>query len=156
MPNTRALPVEVHVIDPAGVYFPDTAGPILSLKKTSLAREIREGRLRCARRCGRRIILGQHLLEWLGAGVGRTKSVLKPFLGHANLDIDSGMANVPEKPDALTTLRQLTLTEIEQRLADIDAERAALSLLRRSLAARERVRRRSEQRSVAAEGPHDV
>jgi hypothetical protein len=46
-------------------------------------------------------------------------------------------------PDALAALRQLTLAEVEQRLADLAAERAALSLLRRSLAARDRARRRA-------------
>jgi hypothetical protein len=61
-----------------------------------------------------------------------------------------------EKPDAFATLRQLTLSEVEQRLADLDAERAALSLLRRSLSARDRAKRRSQQRSsVAAEGRND-
>lgn len=49
-----------------------------------------------------------------------------------------------EKSDLLTSLSQLSLGEIERRLADLDAERAALSLLRRSLAARDRVRRRRQ------------
>jgi hypothetical protein len=48
---------------------------------------------------------------------------------------------VSETTDVLASLRQLSLGEVEQRLADLDAERAALALLRRSLAARERARR---------------
>ncbi len=51
------------------------------------------------------------------------------------------MANVPEPNDALAALRQLPLNEVERRLAELDAERAALSLLRRSLAARDRAKR---------------
>lgn len=54
--------------------------------------------------------------------------------------------------DALAALRQLSIAEVEGRLADLDAERAALSLLRRSLIARDRARRRAERRPVATEG----
>src|SRR5262245_18072506 len=46
--------------------------------------------------------------------------------------------DVSDTPDVLDRLRQMTLAEVEQRLADLDAARAALSLLRRSLAARDR------------------
>jgi hypothetical protein len=53
------------------------------------------------------------------------------------------MRHTAPQPDALAALRQLTLTEVEQRIADLDAERAALALLRRSLAARDRARRRA-------------
>jgi hypothetical protein len=59
------------------------------------------------------------------------------------------MKSASEKIDALATLKNLSLAKVEQRLADIDAERAALSLLRRSLAARERARKRFERRGVA-------
>lgn len=54
---------------------------------------------------------------------------------------------MPDKStaDTLTALRHLSLADVEQRLADLDAERAALSLLRRSLAARDRARRRMQQ-----------
>jgi hypothetical protein len=65
------------------------------------------------------------------------------------------MKRLPEATDALAALRQLSLAEVEQRLADLDAERAALSLLQRSLAARERARRRSGQRSLTAEDRRD-
>jgi hypothetical protein len=53
-----------------------------------------------------------------------------------------------EPHNALDTLRDLPLAEVERRIAALDAERAALSLLRRSLAARDRVKRR--QLRVAA------
>jgi hypothetical protein len=61
------------------------------------------------------------------------------------------METKPETTEALTALRHITLAEVEQRIADVDAEKAALSLLRRSLAARERVRRRS----IITEARHD-
>jgi hypothetical protein len=64
------------------------------------------------------------------------------------------MSNLPEPSDALAALQHLSLAEVEQRLAEIDAERAALSLLCRSLAARERARRRSK-RSIAKERGRD-
>jgi hypothetical protein len=57
------------------------------------------------------------------------------------------MRNAPEQADALAALRQLTLAEVDERLTDLDAERAALSLLRRSLAARDRAKRRARKPS---------
>ena len=48
------------------------------------------------------------------------------------------MDNKPDTADVLAALRQLTLEEVEQRLAELDGERASLALLRRSLAARRR------------------
>ncbi len=53
-----------------------------------------------------------------------------------------------EPADALAALRHLSLAEVEQRLADLDAERAALATLRRSLAARDRVKRRIARHTV--------
>lgn len=44
--------------------------------------------------------------------------------------------------DPVAAIRGLTLSDIERRMADIDAERAALSSLRRAMVARERARRR--------------
>jgi hypothetical protein len=57
------------------------------------------------------------------------------------------MKTLNSKTDAVAMLQKLTLTEVEERLDELDAQRAALSLLRRSLAARERVRRRAARRS---------
>jgi hypothetical protein len=49
-------------------------------------------------------------------------------------------------PDTmLKTLRTLTREAIEQRLAEIEAERAQLISIRRSIVARERARRRHVQ-----------
>jgi hypothetical protein len=56
------------------------------------------------------------------------------------------MNQTVEKLDLFAGLRQLTLADVDRRLVDLDAERAALSLLRRSLAARDRARRRSHYR----------
>lgn len=48
--------------------------------------------------------------------------------------------------DPFATLRSLTREQIEQRIGEIEAERAQLIALRRSIAARERVRRRRTSR----------
>lgn len=58
--------------------------------------------------------------------------------------------NLPETTEALSALRYLTLAEVEQRIADLDSERAALSLLRRSLAARDRAKRRAKDKRANA------
>jgi len=57
------------------------------------------------------------------------------------------MESKPETTTALNALRTLPLVEVEKRLADLDAERAALSLLRRSLAARDRAKRQSSTKT---------
>jgi hypothetical protein len=65
------------------------------------------------------------------------------------------MENAPRPAtDPLDALRHLTIDEVEQRLADLDAERAALSLIRRSLAARDRAHRRAQGQARAAEVSH--
>jgi hypothetical protein len=56
------------------------------------------------------------------------------------------MENLLSTSDLPAILQQLTLAEVEQRLDDLDAERAALSLLRRSLAARDRAKRQQQRR----------
>lgn len=63
-----------HVIDPNGVYSVEAAMDALWLKKSSIRREVREGRLRIAKRCGRHYLLGAWLLEWLAAGERRQRS----------------------------------------------------------------------------------
>jgi hypothetical protein len=52
--------------------------------------------------------------------------------------------------DALDALRHLTLEQVEQRLAELEVERAGLSWMRRSLVAKEKARRR--QRRLAGRG----
>jgi hypothetical protein len=56
------------VIDPNGVYLPETVRKALKLRASSIRREVREGRLRVAKRCGRHYLLGTWILEWLAAG----------------------------------------------------------------------------------------
>jgi hypothetical protein len=67
------MPEPIHVIDPNGIYFLDQAQSILRLRKSTIRREHREGRLRIARRAGRIIILGRWLLEWVAAGEVKPK-----------------------------------------------------------------------------------
>lgn len=54
--------------------------------------------------------------------------------------------------DLLESLRHLTLEEVEQRLADVEAEREALTVIRRAIAVRERSKQRAKR---IAEGRHD-
>ena len=56
------------------------------------------------------------------------------------------MSTTAPADDRLAALRDLSLSEVEQRIADLDAERAALALIRRSLAARDRAKRRTKHR----------
>jgi hypothetical protein len=53
--------------------------------------------------------------------------------------------------DIWGALSALTLVDVEKRLADLESERAQLSLLRRSLAARDRAKRRANQFVEAAQ-----
>lgn len=63
------------------------------------------------------------------------------------------MSKSPEQADPVAVVRNLSLEQIERRLVEIDGERASLSLLRRSIVARERAERRTRQRSITnAEG----
>ena len=63
-----AAPPAVHVIRPTAVYRPAQVRQLLGLREHTLAREIREGRLRVSRRAGMYFFLGRWLLEWLEAG----------------------------------------------------------------------------------------
>jgi hypothetical protein len=56
------------VIDPNGIYLPETVRKALKLRASSIRREVREGRLRIAKRCGRHFILGAWLLAWVADG----------------------------------------------------------------------------------------
>jgi hypothetical protein len=64
----------VHVIDPNGVYFGDDAQRICRLKRSTIRREVREGRLRVSKRAGRYFILGRWLLEWIEQGELRRRT----------------------------------------------------------------------------------
>jgi hypothetical protein len=67
-PDGAAAAFSVHTIAPTGVYSVDQVRTILRLKQSSLRREIREGRLRVCKRCGRYFFLGEQLLDWLRDG----------------------------------------------------------------------------------------
>ena len=61
------------LIRPNEVFDRDSAQKSLGLTKSSLAREIRLGRLRCSKRGGRCLFLGKWLLEWIAAGEVRPR-----------------------------------------------------------------------------------
>jgi hypothetical protein len=70
-PNGTPAPAAVlPVLDvrPDGIYLPDQLRQALKLRASSIRREVREGRLRVAKRCGRYYVLGAWLLEWVAAG----------------------------------------------------------------------------------------
>ena len=73
MPRTRLVAdpstaPSVHVIDAQAVYSVDDARRFLRLKQSTIRREVREGRLRVAKRAGRYFILGRWLIEWIEGG----------------------------------------------------------------------------------------
>lgn len=57
-----------HTIHPNAGYTMAQAIAALGLRASSIRREVREKRLRVAKRCGRYFLLGEWLLEWLRAG----------------------------------------------------------------------------------------
>jgi hypothetical protein len=62
-----AAPV-VHVIHPRAVYLVVDAQRVLRLRQSTIRREVREGRLRIAKRAGRYYLLGEWLLDWIREG----------------------------------------------------------------------------------------
>jgi hypothetical protein len=58
----------VHVVEANAVYLVEDAIRLFRLKKSTIRREIREGRLRVSKRAGRHYLLGEWLLEWFRAG----------------------------------------------------------------------------------------
>jgi hypothetical protein len=63
-----ASPVAVHTVAPTAVYFVDTFEQLFRLTRSTVRREVREGRLRIAKRAGRYYLLGEWILEWLRGG----------------------------------------------------------------------------------------
>jgi Helix-turn-helix domain len=57
-----------HVVDPNGIYLVQTFEKLLHLKRSTVRREVREGRLRVSKRSGRYYLLGRWILEWLESG----------------------------------------------------------------------------------------
>jgi hypothetical protein len=60
-----AAPFVCHA---TGVYTMAQVRAMLGLRQSSLSREIREGRLRVNKRCGKYFFLGEQLLDWIRAG----------------------------------------------------------------------------------------
>jgi hypothetical protein len=58
--------------------------------------------------------------------------------------------NAPEQTDPVALLAALDAEALERRLADLDAERKAVSLILRSIRARERAKRRAARQTVHA------
>jgi hypothetical protein len=58
----------VHVIHPTAVYTVEDAKRIFSLRDSTIRREVREGRLRIAKRAGRYYLLGRWIIEWIEGG----------------------------------------------------------------------------------------
>ena len=63
-----------------------------------------------------------------------------------------GSMSTTNATDTLNAIRKLTPQQLEARLADLDAERATLSRLLRSVRAGERARQKSRQRNPKREG----
>jgi hypothetical protein len=57
-----------HRIHPTAVYTLAAAARALGLRRHTLPREVRAGRLRVCKRAGAHYVLGRWLLEWLEAG----------------------------------------------------------------------------------------
>jgi hypothetical protein len=57
-----------HIIHATAIYTVEDLRCIFGLKTSSVRREVRLGRLRIARRCGRYYCLGKWVLQWIGDG----------------------------------------------------------------------------------------
>ncbi len=73
MPPRRLAPAKPaaplpRVIDPNAVYLADEFRAVFRLRVSTIRREVREGRLRIAKRAGRYYLLGEWILEWLQGG----------------------------------------------------------------------------------------
>jgi hypothetical protein len=69
MTATRAgRQAAIHVIQANAVYGVEEAIQVFRLRKSTIRREIREGRLRVSKRAGRYYLLGEWLLEWIRGG----------------------------------------------------------------------------------------
>jgi hypothetical protein len=101
MRQQKALPPPI--LDPRAVYTRLQATALLGLKPSTLATEIKKGRLRVSRRAGRYFILGKWLLQWIVAGErkrpsrGGTKGVeacIEPCIKSAKIGV--AVSNVKE------------------------------------------------------------
>lgn len=55
-------------LDPNGIYLPEQVRSWLKLRKSTLAAEIKAGRLRVSKRVGRYFFLGVWLRDWIASG----------------------------------------------------------------------------------------
>ncbi len=58
----------MHTIDPNGVYTVELAAKATGLPAYCLSREIREGKLRVAKKARTYLVLGKWLIEWIESG----------------------------------------------------------------------------------------
>jgi hypothetical protein len=68
----RAEPLVI--LHPNAVYDAPGVQAALQLKRSTLRREIREGRLRVSRRGGKYLFLGVWLLQWIAGGEVKPKA----------------------------------------------------------------------------------
>jgi hypothetical protein len=66
--NAAAAPTP-HIVCASAVYTAEAFRRAFGLRASSLRREVREGRLKVHKRCGKYFILGEDVLAWLRAGV---------------------------------------------------------------------------------------
>jgi hypothetical protein len=71
----------VHIVHPTAVYTGDAFRRAFGLRQTSLRREVREGRLKVHKRCGKYFILGADVLDWLRGGEVRRDRAADPADG---------------------------------------------------------------------------
>jgi hypothetical protein len=74
--STAALtvPLTAHVIHATAIYSVDEAQHFLHLRRSTIRRELREGRLRVSKRAGRYYLLGEWLIDWIRAGEVRRRT----------------------------------------------------------------------------------
>src|SRR5688572_7826656 len=75
--TTTSLPVPT-VVDPNAVLSLAAARTLLGVRKSTLSREVRQGRLRVAKCAGRYYFLGEWILEWLRGGEVRRPGSARP------------------------------------------------------------------------------
>src|SRR5262249_10660522 len=83
-----------HVIASTAIYSLVQAQQALGLRKSTLAREIREGRLRVAKRAGKYFVLGAWLLAWVEGGELKRRAAVLPAAGQAATDVKNGTKSV--------------------------------------------------------------
>src|SRR5262245_10814092 len=78
------------IIDSRAVFSVDEARQLLHLRKSSIRREVREGRLRISKRCGRYYLLGQWIWEWLERGELKSRKQSTASVNGHHVTLDGG------------------------------------------------------------------